>query len=246
MSHLHLVVCILLMRKGHFIMARTCTAVTVVSDTVPLPALALFAWRGYGAEQRGAQASVHAKGGCPRLVVAVPVCGDCGKALEKDDPCISRAVVPAEVQSVVDWMAQVSEDEEMDFRAVAIAGIEAEGAALWKAGQCSKWLANCEVNVARVSRNTNGPLIEALCARAGHVDGRCADLLCRGAWGCSMAIAAALTGQSSCQVRSCMASWNLAALVSRSVGTRWPRTVVMRSCRRKRCGLIACGVTWPS
>ena len=38
-------------------------------------------------------------------VVAVPVCGDRGKALEKDDPCISRAVVPEEVQSVVEWMA---------------------------------------------------------------------------------------------------------------------------------------------
>ena len=166
-------------------MACTCIAVAAVSGTCPLPARALLARRRYAAEQRGAQTCFHTTGVCVCIrLCCLPVCEFvCSKALERDDPCIARTVVPEEVRSVLGWMASVSEDEEMAFREAAIAGIEAEGAALRQAGQCCDWLADCEENVARVSRNTNGPLIEALSARAGHVDDRCADLLRRGAWG---------------------------------------------------------------
>ena len=102
--------------------------------------------------------------------------------------------LPKTVLTAVQWCASVSAMDAANSREQTMERIEAlalrfRTSGLWScacfsqsgprlcaiAGQCSKWLDGCDEKVKSVSRDVNGPLLEALASVTDHCDPDCIE-----------------------------------------------------------------------
>ena len=105
----------------------------------------------------------------------------CLQALDHVDPFVATKALTPSVLEAIEWQARRTAAQVADEREQAIVEIERLGQHLWRDGTVSKWFAGCDDEVARVSKNVNGPLLAQLAARVQHCDVACAELFRQGA-----------------------------------------------------------------
>ena len=102
-------------------------------------------------------------------------------AMDIEDPLIKVAPLDAAVDSALGWLSQLPPDEVISAREALICEIEGWGECLRSEGHCDAWLRDADPYVRQVAGTVNGPLLEGLAAKAGHLDLNCVEFFREGA-----------------------------------------------------------------
>ena len=101
--------------------------------------------------------------------------------MDIEDPFIKVAPLDAAVESALGWLSQLPPDEVISAREALICEIEGWGECLRSEGHCDAWLRDADPYVRQVAGTVNGPLLEGLAAKAGHLDLNCVEFFREGA-----------------------------------------------------------------
>ena len=96
--------------------------------------------------------------------------------------CFSDTIsLPAEVEECFDWMRQRSALEAMQQRELVTQAIERDASRFLESGVVDDWFGNADIEIRRICKDVNGPLLELLLKISDHSDVKCADLFRYGA-----------------------------------------------------------------
>ena len=102
-------------------------------------------------------------------------------AMDMEDPFTKVVPLDAAVESALGWLSQLPPEEVISAREALICEIEGWGECLRSEGHCDAWLRDADPLVRQVADTVNGPLLEGLAAKAGHLDVNCVEFFREGA-----------------------------------------------------------------
>ena len=102
------------------------------------------------------------------------------QALDGPDPTVHQSTLEPDVETALNWMANLRPEEVIEERERVMRRIERRAATLVRTGKVEEWFAGCPVEVRMVAEHVNGPLMEELVKEAGHADTSGPDLFRKG------------------------------------------------------------------